>query len=425
MTNTPSPAKFDIKNFKSDRISFNTLKNDDSDEIYEDSHIFVNIGPSHPAMHGTLRVMCRLNGETIEKSVSEMGYLHRAMEKIGETLTYHKFIPYTDRLNYCSALNNNVTYCLSVEKLLGIEVPERTKYIRTICCEIARIIDHIICLGINAVDLGAFTFFLYGFHQREEAYTLIEMLCGSRLTTSYTRVGGLGYEPPPEFLPALRKWLDGFEPAFDEMDRLLTTNKIWIDRTKGVGVFTREQAMSYSFTGPCARASNINVDLRRDQPEPGLKYDVVDFDVPLGTNGDVYDRYLIRVAEVKESVKILRQLADRCPTSGPIWVDDKRIRIPDKTRVHNSMESLIHHFKFFMEGFNVPPGEAYTCLEGPNGEVGFYLISRGGPEAWRLRIRSPSFYLFQSLDEMIKGKMIGDLVSALGSINIIAGELDR
>jgi len=403
----------------------NRDKIQDSDEIYEDAKIFVNIGPSHPATHGTLRMMCRLNGETIEKSVSEMGYLHRAMEKIGENKTYHQFIPYTDRLNYCSALNNNVTYTMAIENLMGIEVPERTKYIRTICCEIARIIDHLVCIGINAVDLGAFTFFLYGFHQREEAYTLIEMLCGSRLTTTYTRIGGLGWEPPTEFLPALRKWLDGFETAFDEMDRLLTNNQIWIDRTKGVAVFTKEQAMAYSFTGPCARASNINIDLRRDQPNPGLKYDVVDFDIPIGTNGDVYDRYLIRVAEIKESVKILRQLADRCPTSGPVWVEDKRVKIPSKERVHHSMEALIHHFKFFMEGFDVPAGEAYTATEGPNGEVGFYVISRGGPKAARMRIRSPSFYMFQSLDEMVEGEMIGDLVAAMGSVNIIAGELDR
>lgn len=416
-------AKVGTELLKSQHITVSSAA--DHDEIYDDAKIYVNIGPSHPSTHGTLRVMCRLNGETIEKSISEMGYLHRAMEKIGENKTYHQFIPYTDRLNYCSALNNNVTYVMAVENLLQIEVPERTKYIRTICCEIARIIDHLICIGINAVDLGAFTFFLYGFHQREEAYTLIEMLCGSRLTTSYTRVGGLGWEPPPEFLPALKKWLDSFEKVFNEMDDLLTTNKIWQKRTVGVGAFTREQALSYSFTGPCARASNINVDLRRDQPNPGLIYKGIEFDVPLSTNGDVYDRYLIRIQEVKESVRILRQLVDKCPTTGPIWADDKRVRIPEKSRVHNSMEAMIHHFKFFMEGFDVPPGEAYTCTEGPNGEIGFYIKSTGGPKPTRLRIRAPSFFLYQGLDEMVQGEMIGDLVAAMGSVNIIAGELDR
>ncbi|MEW6056558.1 MAG: NADH-quinone oxidoreductase subunit D [Bdellovibrionota bacterium] len=385
----------------------------------------MNIGPSHPATHGTLRVMVRLNGETIEKSISEMGYLHRGKEKIAENTTYHKFIPHTDRMNYCSALNNNVVYTMAVEKVMGLEVPERTKYVRTICCELARIIDHLICIGINAVDLGAFSFFLYGFHQREEAYTIIEKLCGARLTTSYSRVGGLGWAPPDDFLPALKAWIEKFEPVIDEMDRLLTTNKIWMDRTIGVGAFTKEQAMAFSFTGPCARASNINIDLRRDQPEPLLKYDEVEFDVPLGKNGDVYDRYLVRMEEIRQSVKILKQLAQKCPTEGPIWVEDKHVRIPEKDRTFNSMEALIHHFKFFMEGFNVPAGEAYTALEGPNGEFGFYVISRGGAKPWRMRVRAPSFYLYQSLDPMIKGQKIADLVASLGSINIIAGELDR
>lgn len=397
----------------------------DPDEIYEDSHMYVNIGPSHPATHGTLRIMARLNGETIEKSVSEMGYLHRGKEKIAENTTYHKFIPHTDRMNYCSALCNNVVYVMSVEKVLQIEVPERTKYIRTMCVEIARIIDHLICVGINAVDLGAFSFFLYGFHQREEAYTIIEKLCGARLTTSYARVGGLGFEPPEDFLPMVKNWIKNFRPVFDEMDRLLSMNKIWMDRTVGVGAFTREQAMAFSFTGPCARASNINIDLRRDQPESSLKYDAVQFDVPLGKNGDVYDRYLIRMEEIRQSLRILEQLAEKCPTTGPIWCEDKRVRIPDKERVYNSMEAMIHHFKFFMEGFNVPAGEAYTSVEGPNGELGFYVVSRGGPNPWRLRVRAPSFYMYQSLDPMIKGQKIADLVSALGSINIIAGELDR
>lgn len=397
----------------------------DSDEIYEDARVYMNIGPSHPATHGTLRVMVRLNGETIEKSISEMGYLHRGKEKIAENTTYHKFIPHTDRMNYCSALNNNVAYVMAVEKVLGIEIPERTKYIRTICCEISRIIDHLICVGINAVDLGAFSFFLYGFHQREEAYTLIEKLCGARLTTSYTRIGGLGWAPPDDFLPALSKWIVGFEPVFNEMDKLLSTNKIWMDRTVGVGVFTKEQALSYSFTGPCARASNINIDLRRDQPESSLKYDAVEFEIPLGKNGDVYDRYLVRMEEIRQSLRILKQLAEKTPTTGPIWTEDKRVVIPDKQRVYNSMEAMIHHFKFFMEGFDVPAGEAYTAVEGPNGEIGFYIISKGGPQPWRTRVRAPSFYLYQSLDPMIKGQKIADLVAALGSINIIAGELDR
>lgn len=406
-------------------ISKTNYNPNDMDEIYEDSRVYMNIGPSHPAMHGTLRVMVRLNGETIEKSISEMGYLHRGKEKIAENTTYHKFIPHTDRMNYCSALCNNVAYVMSVERVMGLEVPERTKYIRTICIELARIIDHLICVGINAVDLGAFSFFLYGFHQREEAYTLIEMLTGARLTTSYTRVGGLAAEPPPEFIDALKKWIANFEPVIAEMDKLLTTNKIWIDRTRGVGAFTKEQALAYSFTGPCARASNVNIDLRRDQPDPLLKYDVVDFEVPIGQYGDVYDRYLVRMEEIRQSIRILKQLADKTPKEGPIWVNDKRVRIPDKERLKTSMESVIHHFKFFMEGFNVPKGEAYSAVEGPNGEIGYYIISKGGPIPWRTRVRAPSFWMYQSLDEMIKGQKIADLIASLGSINIIAGELDR
>jgi NADH dehydrogenase I D subunit len=408
-----------------DGIELVKIHHKDMDEVFDDAYMFVNIGPSHPAMHGTLRVMARLNGEVIEKSVSEMGYLHRGKEKIAENTTYHKFIPHTDRMNYCSALCNNVAYTMAVERLLGLEVPERTKYIRTICIEIARIIDHLICVGINAVDIGAFSFFLYGFHHREEAYTLIEMLCGARLTTSYSRIGGLAYEPPEEFLPALEKWIDNFEPTLNEMDKLLTNNRIWKDRTIGVGAFTKEQAMAYSFTGPCARASNINIDLRRDQPNPLLKYDEVQFDVPIAQNGDVYDRYLVRMEEIRQSLRILRQLAKKCPKTGPIWVEDKRVRIPDKERIKVSMEALIHHFKFFMEGFDVPPGEAYTNVEGPNGEIGFYIVSKGGPRPWRTRVRAPSFWMYQSLDEMCKGQKIADLIASLGSINIIAGELDR
>jgi NADH:ubiquinone oxidoreductase subunit D len=289
-------------------------------------------------------------------------------------------------------------------------------------CEMARIIDHIICVGISAFDLGAMTYFLYGFHQREEAYTLIESLCGSRLTTSYTRIGGLSGDLPDGFLPRMKKWLDELEKTLHEMDKLLTNNKIFVDRTRGIGTFTAEQAISYSMTGPCLRASNVNVDLRRDRPY--LAYKELEFDVPVAKGGDVYDRFLVRLAEMFESIRILRQIVEKMP-KGPIWADDKRVRIPEKERVHNSMEALIHHFKFFMEGFDVPPGEAYCPMEGPNGEVGFYAISRGGPKAYRLRIRAPSFFMFQPVPEMVKGYTVGDVIAVIGSVNIIAGELDR
>lgn len=395
---------------------------DEGGDIFENSQMLINIGPQHPSMHGTLRLAAKINGETVVESVCELGYLHRAMEKLGEIKTYHKFIPYTDRLNYCSSLQNNVAYVTTIEKLMGIEIPARNVYIRTMVCEIARIIDHIICVGINAFDLGAMTYFLLGFHQREEAYSLIESLCGSRLTTTYTRIGGLSGDLPEGFLPRLKKWLDDCESTFKELDRLLSNNRIFVDRTKGVGTFTAEQAMAYSLTGPCLRASNVNIDLRRDRPY--LAYGELEFDVPVAKSGDVYDRYLVRLAEIFESIRILRQIVEKMP-KGPIWADDKRVRIPEKERVHNSMESLIHHFKFFMEGFEVPEGEAYCPMEGPNGEVGFYAISRGGPKAYRLRIRAPPFFMFQSTPEMVRGEKLSDVIAVVGSLNVIAGELDR
>lgn len=395
---------------------------EDKTEIFENSKININIGPQHPAMHGTLRMMCRLNGETVEAAVSELGYLHRAIEKIGEVRTYHQFIPFTDRLNYCSALQNNIAYVTSVEKLLGLEIPPRNTWIRMMCCEVARIIDHLICVGINAFDMGAMTFFLYGFHQRERAYYFIEKLCGSRLTTSYTRVGGLMQDLPENFLKEMEEWLDEFESTLNEMDKLLTNNRIWVDRTRGVGYFSQTDALAYSLAGPVLRASNVNFDLRRDMPY--LAYKEVEFDVPIAKGGDVLDRYLVRMQEMRESVRILRQICQKMP-GGPIWADDKRVRIPEKSRVHNSMEALIHHFKFFMEGFDVPAGEAYCPMEGPNGEVGFYIVSKGGPKAYRLRIRAPSFFSFQATGPMSIGYKVADLVAVIGSVNIIAGELDR
>ncbi|RYZ72960.1 MAG: NADH-quinone oxidoreductase subunit D, partial [Proteobacteria bacterium] len=329
---------------------------------------------------------------------------------------------YTDRLNYCSALLNNVTYSMAVERLMGVEVPERCIWIRMIAAELARVIDHFICIGINAVDLGAFSFFLYGFHQREEAYTLIEQLCGARLTTSYTRIGGLMHDAPEGWERDVKSWTERTLKVLAEMDSLLTGNKIWHQRTKGVGVFNKEDCLKYSFTGPAARAAGIDFDLRRDQPM--MFYKDVEFEVPVAQNGDVFDRYLIRLEEIKQSLSIIRQCCEKLKP-GPIWSEDKRVRIPEKELVHNSMEGLIHHFKFFMTGFDVPQGEAYTAMEGANGELGFYIVSKGGPKAHRMRIRGPSVYHFQALSPMANGEKIADMVATLGSINIIAGELDR
>jgi len=394
----------------------------DPDDIWGDSRVAVNIGPTHPAMHGALRMVAKVNGETIEQSYCEFGFTHRAKEKLGENRTYHQFIVYTDRLNYCSALVNNVAYAMSVERLMGVSVPERCVWIRMIASEMARIIDHIVCLGIGAVDIGAFSFFLYGFHQREEAYTLIERLCGARLTTSYTRIGGLMGDAPAGWEDDVKAWVKKTRATLDEMDSLLTGNKIWLQRTVGVARFGKEDCLKYSFTGPCARAAGIDIDLRRDTPY--MFYDKVEFDVPIAQNGDVFDRYLVRMEEIRQSLNIIQQCAERM-RPGPVWSEDKRTRIPEKDLVHNTMEGLIHHFKFFMTGFDVPEGEAYTTVEAANGELGFYICSKGGPKAHRMRIRGPSIYHFQGLTPMTNGGMIADMVAGLGSINIIAGELDR
>jgi NADH:ubiquinone oxidoreductase subunit D len=291
-----------------------------------------------------------------------------------------------------------------------------------ICVELSRVIDHLICVGINAVDIGAFSFFLYGFHQREEGYTLIEKLCGARLTTSYTRIGGLMHDAPPGWEKEVKDWVVRTRKTVQEMDKLLTNNRIWCQRTQGVGVFNREQCMKYSYSGPNARAAGIDRDLRRDQPV--MYYKDVEFDVPVGKNADVFDRYLVRMAEIFQSLNIIAQCADRLEP-GPIWSEDKRVRIPDKDVVFNTMEGMIHHFKFFMTGFDVPEGEAYTPFEAANGELGFYVVSKGSPRAHRMRIRGPSVWHYQGLSEMAEGQKIADMVASLGSINIIAGELDR
>lgn len=385
-------------------------------------NVLINLGPSHPAMHGTLRVMCRVNGETIEDANCEIGYLHRAIEKLGEDKTYHQWMVYTDRLNYCSALNNNIAYAMAVENVMNISITERCMWIRVMCMELSRVIDHIICVAINALDLGAMTVFWLLYHWREEAYTMIESMCGMRLTTTYARIGGMSYDLPDNLRERLWKFCEEFPRALDEVEGLLTSNRIWIDRTRNVGVISKEDALKYSITGPSLRASGVDHDLRRDRPY--YVYPELDFDVVVGSNGDVYDRYLVRLEEMRQSVRILKQCNDRIP-NGPLWVDDKRVQIPEKIDVYTKMEVLIHHFKIFMEGIDVPKGEAFTCVEGPNGELGFYIVSRGGPKAWRMRVKSPSFMLFQNFESSVKGGKIPDAVAHLGSVNIIAGELDR
>lgn len=387
-----------------------------------DDRMIVNMGPSHPVTHGTLRIVLELEGEIIVKATPEIGYLHRGVEKLGEHLTYQQFIPLTDRLNYSSSIMNNVGYATAVEKLLGIDIPLRAQRIRVLVSELARIADHIICLGINAVDIGAFTAFLYLFKQRETVYDLFEMASGQRLHTSFTRIGGLFRDLPQEFVPLCEQFLKDMPRAIDELEVLLTKNPIWHGRTKNVGVMSVEEAINWGYTGPCLRACGLAHDLRVAQPYLG--YEDYDFDIPVGTSGDVFDRYLVRVEEMRQSLRIIRQVLDRLEP-GSVIIDDYKIALPPKEKVYTRMESLIHHFKLIMHGIDMPVGEVYSSTEAANGELGFYVVSDGGKNPYRIRVRPPCLPIFSSFERKVKGLLIADAVAELGSMNIIAGELDR
>ncbi len=387
--------------------------------------MIVNLGPSHPATHGTLRIIMELDGEFITKATPEIGYLHRGVEKLGENLSYHQFIPLTDRLNYCSSIMNNVGYTLAVEKLLGIQDPPRSQVIRVLVSELARIGDHIVCVGINAVDIGAFTAFLYLFKERETIYDLFEMAAGQRMHTSFTRIGGLMRDLPEGFLPLLEQFQDSMPRTIDEMEKLLTRNPIWHGRTKGVGKITAEDAISWGYTGPCLRAAGVAQDLRKAQPYLG--YEGYDFDIPIGTCGDVYDRYLVRTEEMRQSLRIIEQCVAKLKElgPGPIIVDDYKVALPPKEKVYTRMESLIHHFKLVMHGMEMPVGEVYSATEAANGELGYYIVSDGGKSPYRIHVRPPCFPIFNSFDEQVRGGLIADSLAILGAMNVIAGELDR
>src|SRR3982074_3069533 len=344
-----------------------------SDDIGE--KMVLNMGPSHPATHGVLRLVLEMDGEILTKATPDVGYLHRGDEKIAENMQYNQFVPYTDRLDYLAPLANNVAYALAVEKLMGWDIPPRGKAIRVICCELSRISSHLMGLGAMALDLGAMTVFLYSFTQREKIYDLSELLSGARFTTSYTRVGGQIRDLPEKFIPMLREFLDQFGPALEEMDKLLTRNRIFVDRTKEIGVISKERAIAYALSGPNLRGSGIEHDLRRKHPY--LDYEQYDFEVVIGSAGDCYDRYLVRVEEMRQSEKILRQVIEKLP-SGPINVADWKNMSPPKSHVMTKMEELIHHFIVVTEGLDAPPGEIYFGAENPKGELGFYINSKGG-----------------------------------------------
>ncbi len=382
----------------------------------------LNMGPSHPATHGVLRLVLELDGETITKATPDIGYLHRGDEKIAENMQYNQFVPYTDRLDYLAPLANNVAYACAVEKLMGWELPPRGKAIRVICCEVARIQAHLLGVGAMALDLGALTVFMYTFTEREKIYNLCEIISGARFTTSYTRVGGQIRDLPPAFIPALELFLDGFIPQLNEVDKLLTRNRIFVDRTRDVGVIPKDRAIAYALSGPNLRGSGIDHDVRRKHPY--LDYEKYDFEVPIGSAGDGYDRYLVRLEEMRQSVRILRQVIETLP-SGPINVVDWKNTLPPKSHVMTKMEELIHHFIVVTEGLDAPPGEIYFGAENPKGELGFYINSKGGGVPHRLKIRSPSFVNLSILPELLPGHSISDVVSILGSLDFVMGECDR
>ncbi len=392
------------------------------EEDHLSDRVWINIGPAHPATHGTLRLMAVLSGETIEKMDIEIGYLHRCFEKMCETHNYNQIIPYTDRLNYCSAPMNNHAWCRTVEKMLGIQVPAKAQTMRVILDEFSRIIDHFVCICTNAVDLGALTNFWLGFQAREKVYDLFEKLCGARLTVSLARVGGMGFDFPDGWIAQAKETLKVIEQAHSEVDTLLTKNRIFVKRMVGAGAIGKENAIDWGFTGPCLRATGVPLDMRQYNPYYG--YDQLEFDIPIGERGDSYDRYMVRMEEIRQSVRILKQCLNNVP-SGPIDVDDPRITLPSKQNVYGNIEGLMNQFMLVINGVQPPAGEIYSGYEAANGELGFYVISDGSGKPYRVKCRPPCFAIFQAFSEMMEGQMLSDAIAALGSINVIAGELDR
>ncbi len=395
---------------------------DDTDGMPNDL-MTVNMGPSHPAMHGTIRIELTVDGERVVESDINPGYLHRGFEKESEHATYTQVFPYADRLNYVSPMINNVGWALAVEKLMGItELPPRLQYVRVMISELSRITDHLTCVGASAMELGAFAPFLFLVKVREWIYELLEELSGARLTHSYVRVGGVARDLTPDFCDRVTSILDRMEGVLDEAKGLLNGNKIFYDRMSGVGVFSKEDAISYGLGGPCLRACGVDYDVRKDHPY--LNYDQLEFDVPVGTSGDCLDRYLVRLEEIRQSTRILRQCVAQIP-EGPVMVDDPRCVMPDKSETYNTIEGMIRHFKHIVDGIRVEPGEAYTFVEGGNGELGFFIVADGTGRPWKAYCRSPSFINLQTVSKTISGRLISDIVPIFGMINMIGGECDK
>ena len=398
------------------------MAGDTPDHSKRTTEMLLNMGPQHPSTHGVLRVVLELDGERISKAIPDMGYLHRGVEKLAEGLHYMQVIPHTDRLDYTCAMTNNYAYVRAVEKLVGVTIPERGEYVRTIVAEMQRIVGHLFWLGTQALDIGAMTVFFWTFREREVVLDLFEKLCGARLTLNYYRIGGVDSDLTPEIINALKEFLKTFPDHIKEYETLLQKNRIWLARTKGVAVISGEDAINFGLTGPTLRGSGIAYDIRKFEPY-GV-YDRVEWDVPIGKDGDTYDRYWIRVEEMRQSVRIIEQCLEHMP-EGPIMADLPQVIPPPKPHVMRDMESLIHHFIIFTQGFKPPKAETYCGTEVPKGELGFFLISDGGPRPYRLKIRSPSFVHMGAFDFMARGYLISDIVTIFGTYDIVMGECDR
>ncbi len=384
--------------------------------------MIVNLGPSHPATHGTVRIVAELDGEVLQKMDVEVGYLHRGFEKSAENATWAQVLPYTDRLNYVSPLCNNVGYTMAVEKLLGIKDPERSQYIRVIASEISRITDHLTCVGAMGLELGGFAPFIFAIEARELLWDRIAELTGARMTTAYTRIGGVANDIPEGWVEKLKATLVRVADMREECDKLLTKNRIFVDRTKGTGIISKDDALDFGFTGPALRACGVDYDVRKAHPY--LVYDRFDFTVPLGSAGDNFDRYLLRIEEMRQSESIILQALEQLP-EGPVIIDDWRVALPPKPQVYGSIEGAMAHFKLVMQGAQVPPGEAYQYTEGANGELGFFVVSNGAGKPYRIHVRAPGFPILSALGHMCEGKMLADLIPTFDSINMIGGEVEQ
>lgn len=385
-------------------------------------HMLINMGPQHPATHGVLRLVLELDGETVVRCTPHIGYLHSSFEKLGEYRTWNQIIPLTDRMDYLAPLIYNCAYAMAVEKLMGIEVTERCKVVRLICMELDRIFSHLLWVGTTAIDIGAFTVFLWTFQDREKIYDLHESLTGARITTSATRIGGMMADLPAGWIDQLKRFMAGLTRTLEETETLLTRNQIWIGRNRDVGVISAEDAVSQGLTGPNLRASGVPYDVRKDRPY--YDYETYDFDVVVSENGDCYDRYLVRMEEMRQSLRILEQAVERLP-GGPINVSDPRVILPGKTDGMTDMESMIHHFKVVMEGVKAPAGESWFSVESSKGELGMYVVSDGGSKPVRWRVRGPSFINLSALPRMVEGRLIADVIATNASLDIVLGEIDR